>query len=379
VQALSLVFAALADIGAIYYILSAWALASHFRSCRKSSLELKEPPSVSVLKPVAGLDADAATNFRSFFAQDYSNYEVLFGALEPDDLALPALRETAAAFGRAAVYTGSDIEGTNKKVRILQNLAKQAMGEVLVITDADVRVKPEFLETITAPFADKQVGMVTCMYRGIGDKTVADSLEGLYMTCEFAPGVACANALGVPFGLGAAIAIRRQVLEKIGGFESIADYLADDFQLGLRTIQAGYRVELSRHVVDIILSGESLKNVLAREIRWRRTTRVSRPSGHFGMIFTFGFAHALTFWLASGLSTPGLATLAGVTAIRMVTAYITSEVCLNDRRSVRRLYLLPARDVISFGTWIAGYLSSRVEWRGRKLKLTRDGRMKVVG
>ncbi len=267
-------------IGALYYILATCALVSHFRKGRKKRLpyRVQVPPKMSILKPVSGLDTGAHANFDSYVRQDYGNYEVLFGVLDPEDASIPVIERAISDLDYASVHTGAQIAGSNNKVRILHSLAQHATGDILVVTDADTRVSPHFLRRVASPFANESVGAVTCMYRGIRARTIADALEGLHMTCAFAPGVACANRLrGIDFGLGAAIAIRRSVLDEIGGFEPMVDYLADDFQLGRRPAQAGYRVALSEYVVDVVLSGDSLRTVLARELRWSRTTKTAAP------------------------------------------------------------------------------------------------------
>lgn len=383
---------ALAVVGTLYYILSTLALAHHFRCrteklrCRMSphrltSVHQSQPnrsllPRISVLKPVSGVDFDARENFLSYLKQDYPNYEVLFGVLDPEDPAADVIADAIRDVENAALHIGSRIEGPNNKVRILDNLMSYASGEIILVTDADTRVSANFLSDIIKPFADDQVGAVTCLYRGVQAKTLGDVLEGLHMTCIFAPGVAAANALrSIDFGLGAAIAIRRNAIDAIGGLESVVDYLADDFQLCRKVADAGYVVELSDLVIDIVLSGEPLQKVIARELRWSRTTRVSRPWGHLGLLLSFGFANAVGFLTASSFSQIGWLALAVVTAIRSVTAWYGARVCLNDREFNRRIHLLPVCDLLSLGIWIAGYFSNTVVWRGRSLRLLKDGRI----
>jgi len=155
------------------------------------------------------------------------------------------------------------------------------------------------------------------------------------------------------------------------------DYLADDFQLGYQIAQAGHIVILSDYVIDIVLSGGNLRDVLARELRWTRTTKASNPTGHFGLIFTFGFVYALAFLFVSGFTILGWSIFIGVTVIRFITACIGARI-LGDRKIVKRFYLLPIRDIMSFGVWIVGYFSHTVKWRGRKLKLEKGGKMVQV-
>ena len=363
-------------VGAIYYVVSAIALVSFFRG-KPEPRAGGASPRVSVLKPVRGVDRGAAANFESYLKQDYPDYEVLFGVLDAADPAIEVILETIQGNKQALLRIGTTIRGANNKVRILHQLARRADGDVFVITDSDTRVDPHFISSIVAPLEDPSVGVVTCLYRGVEATGVADALEGLHMSCVFAPGVACARGLDrMDFGLGAAIAIRSDVLRSIGGFESLVNYLADDFQLGRRPSTLGHRVALSRYVIDEVLTGESLAAVLARELRWSRTTRVSRPFGHLGLVFTFGFAYAAAYAAASA-SADGLAVLGSVWAVRTLTAWVGAHK-MGDREFPRRAWLLPMRDILSFGIWVAGYFGSSVTWRERKLRVRRDGTMEAM-
>ena len=366
-------FLALSIIGAAYYVLSTAALIASFRGKRRLAAT-GSTPAVSVLKPVCGIDKEAEANFASYLAQDYPDYEVLFGALQPSDPAIGVVLDTIQGNKRASLHIGTTIRGANNKVRVLHQLMKHAGGEIIVVTDADTRAKPGFLSSIVAPFEDGNVGAVTCLYRGTNGTTIGDALEGLHMSCVFAPGVACARWLGsLDFGLGAAIAVRRSVLNRIGGFERLVDYLADDFQLGHLPAKLGYRVELSKYVMEDVLPGEPIRQVLARDLRWCRTTRASRPAGHFGLVFTFGSTYALVHLLTSGFSPAGWTCLGSVLALRFATAFFGAYLCLGDNEFPRRLWLLPLRDLLSFGVWLIGYASRNVTWRGRRLRVLRNG------
>ena len=374
----SIALLVLTALGALYYVLSTCALVSRFRKRPRHSIA-QTTPKVSILKPVSGLDHDASSNFDSYVNQDYGDYEVLFGVLDSDDPSVPVIGHCVRGLRHAALSVGAEIAGSNNKVRILHNLAKRAGGDILVVTDADTRVTPDFLKRIVAPFENKSVGVVTCMYRGIQAGSAATALEGLYMTSVFAPGAACADCLGgIDFALGAAVAIRKTALIAIGGFESIADYLADDFQLGRRAARAGFEVKLSDYVVDVVLSRESLRSVLARELRWCLTTKASRPWGHLGLAVTYGFAYSVLFLAVSGFSTVGWSVLAGVAGVRTASAWVGARKCLGDREFAKRVYLLPACDLLCFGIWIVGYFSRTVQWRGRRLRLARGGKIEAA-
>ncbi len=366
-----------AAIGAAYYILSTAVLAAFFRG-KRMARSTGFAPRVSILKPVCGLDREAESNFASYLRQDYPDYEVLFGTLEPLDPAIDAILECIQGNKNASLHIGAKIRGANNKVRVLHHLAGHASGEILVITDADTRVRPDFLDAMVAPFENKNVGVVTCLYKGIRAVTPGDALEGLHMTCVFAPGVASARWLhGLDFGLGAAIAIRSSVLRRIGGFERIVGYLADDFQLGNLPAALGYRVELSQYVMEEVLPGQGMREMIARDLRWSRTTRASRPAGHLGIALTFGSAYSLLCLAASGFSSTGLMCAGAVLAVRFATAYAGAVLCMGDGEFPRRLWLLPLRDVLSPGVWLAGYAGRNVTWRGRRLRVTRGGILQV--
>lgn len=366
-------FFGLVCVGMVYYVISTYALVHHFRCSHKTGLPQAAMPKVSVLKPVCGMDAEAELNFESFLKQDYADFEVLFGVLDEDDPVVPIILECLRSDSRVSLSTGSDIGGANNKVRILHSLASRASGEILVITDADTRVDPDCLRRVVAPFADPKVGMVTCMYRGIRAKSVPDALEGLHMTCIFEPGAACAYSLGLDFGLGALIAIRLSALDAISGFRSIADYLADDFQLAQRVAKAGYSVKLSDYVVDIVLSGERLKQVFFRVLRWSGTLRICSPWGYIGLAVTHGMIYSLLFLLCSGFSSVGWAVLLWAGVIRLGTAWVGARSGLRDSEFVRRIYLLPICDLIAFSAWVAAHFIRTITWRGRKLRVLKDG------
>lgn len=360
----------------MYYVVSMLALILFSRRSKTCGSTSSGPLKITVLKPICGLDRDGRENLASFVCQEYPDFEVRLGFLDPDDPAAEAAISAIENAERATIRQGYRIQGANNKVRILDNLAADSLGDVVVIADSDVRVTPDFLSRISAPFADSSIGVVTCLYRGIRADGIADSLEGLYMTCDFAPGVACSAISGeIGFSLGAATAIRTDTLAAFGGFPALVDYIADDFQLGRKAAQAGYRVVLSDYIADIVLSAAGIREVAARELRWSRTIRISQPLGHAGLVFTYGFPFAVLACISLGMSVVGWSVLLGSLAIRACTSFIGARVCLADKEFPRRMYLLPIRDLMSFGIWIASHLSRSVVWRGRRLRLLNDGKM----
>jgi ceramide glucosyltransferase len=367
----------LAVFGGIYYVLSTVALAARVR--RAEADRTSACPRVSILKPVCGLDARAMDNFRSYLHQDYPDYEVLFGTLHGRDPAVPLLADAVRREPHSMLLIGCNIPGSNDKVRILHNLAENATGEIVVITDADTCVGPGFVERLVAPFDDPKVGVVTCLYRGMEPRSVADCLGAMHMTCSFAPGVAMANLLGgIDFGLGAAVALRREVLEQIGGFTALCNHIADDYQLGHRAARAGWKVRLSSYVVDIRLSGESLADVATREMRWSRTIRANKAWGHAGLALTFGWIYTFAALPTSGFSSTVTACLASLLGLRILTASLGARL-MGDTLMPGLMWLVPIRDLMSFGVWISSFFSRTVMWRGRRLEVTSDGKAVVTG
>jgi len=369
-------FLLLTITGTIYYVLSTIALARHFRRTGATKAARAEH-SVSILKPISGLDPFLEDDLRSFLD---TGREVLIGVLEHEDPSVQVLQRLILDYPNASLHVGAKIDGANNKVRILDNLARRAGGEILLITDADTRAHAGLIDSFMAPFAETDVGAVTCLYKAANAHSLGDAIEALHMTCIFAPGVACHNALwGIDFGLGAAIAVRAETLQEAGGFAALADYLADDFQLGRLIAKAGQKVILSREVIGVQMGGQSLRSALERDLRWSVTTRVSRPFGHFGLIFTFGFAYALAYLALSGFSPRGWVVALGVGTIRASTAWLGAVNCMGDTEFWRGAFLLPLRDVLSFATWVGGYFVRSVKWRGRRLRVLRHGKVVVVG
>jgi ceramide glucosyltransferase len=334
-------------------------------------------PGISILKPIRGLDPDAFANFSSFCRQDYPRWEVLFGAEDENDPGLEAARRVQREHRQTSIriVAGNGADGTNPKVRTLARLAREARHPFLLISDSDIRVGRSHLERMAEPLRDPRVGAVTCLYRTSAD-TFWGRLDSLALSTEFVPGVLVARRLeGMTFGMGSGILIRREVLERIGGFAALADSLADDYLLGNFSVRAGYRVELSSDIVDHRLGTRSLRDLLARQLRWNIAILTSRPWGYSGLLFTQGTTAALMLAIAAGGSAAALA-LAGVTlAARIGAAWFLTSRCLKDRQAQRLLWLLPIRDLLSTATWIMAFFSRTVVWRGRRFRIGSGGRL----
>ena len=340
-------------------------------------------PPVSILKPVRGVDGDSFENFSSFCRQDYPDYQIVFAAASPEDPVLPIIRRLMEAYPDCDIDLVVDpsIHGSNYKVCNLMHAYRKAKHPLLVVCDSDIRVGEQYLRQVCAPFADPKVGLVTSLYRSSDVAGTGCAVEALGFCCEMIPNVMAALKLeGLSFALGASMAVRREALERIGGFEALVDYLADDYQLGNMIHRAGYRLELSPHFVESMMRGdEKLSELLSRQLRWGRTMRVSRPGGYLASGITFPFPGALCALAVSGFSAPGWGAAALLYAVRGAVATAYSRSFVQDGLLPRRLWLLPLRDALSFAVWGLSLVGNRVRWRGDLFLLEKGGKIREAG
>ncbi|MBZ5576578.1 MAG: bacteriohopanetetrol glucosamine biosynthesis glycosyltransferase HpnI [Acidobacteriia bacterium] len=353
---------------AAYYLL---AIVAAILWRRSASGPLALPP-VSILKPMYGTEEGLYEAIRSHAAQDYPEFEILFGFGDADDPARAEVERLQQEFpGRSLRAIVARPDAPNAKVAVLAELARQARYGLLVVNDDDIVAGPGYLRSVVAPFANPQTGLVTCLYRAPA-RSFPSLIEGLGIATEFAPSVMVARLLGVAdFALGSTMAVRAETLREIGGFEAIADYLADDYQLGRRVAARGYRVEFASAVVETGGGGRaSWGGMWRHQLRWSRTIRVSQPPGYYGSVVTHATVWALVAFLA-GQWWAGTAAL----ALRLVAAALAGGVILEDRQVWRWFWLIPFRDLFGFAVWMGGCFGSTVDWRGRTLRLRRDGRI----
>jgi ceramide glucosyltransferase len=331
-------------------------------------------PPVSVLKPVHGLEAQLKENIESFFQQNYPAYEVLFATDSANDPALEVVREVCARYphipSRALVI---DAQWPNPVVQAFHSMTEAAAHEILVTTDSDVEVTPNYLREVVTPLLDPQVGMVTCVYRG---KNVAGFFSGLTaigMSVEMTAGVLVANLLeGMKFGLGPTTVVRKDSLASIGGYAALKDYMAYDFSIGNLIAKAGYKVVLSGHVIDHVVNQKSFVRMWQNQLRWAQTTRYSRPKGHFGTGLIFAMPYGLLGFLAAALLGHwgiGLLLLGLAVINRMAEAWLVGWVVVRDPRVRRTPWLYPLRDLLGFVVWFASYLKLRYVWRDSRFEL----------
>ncbi len=412
---------AIAGICGILYCCLSLYVAGRFHARRRFGVSDFTPP-VSILKPLCGLDPHAYESLRSHCLQDYPEFEIVFGVADPDDPVVPLVQDLTREFPRLRIQmvVCSRTTGMNFKVSNLVQMLAVAQYEYVVINDSDICVPKDYLRSIVAPFAtsaafpappsrrggradskvawhllDRRVdpsskeglenaritpvGLVTCLYRGVRAKTIGSRLESLAINSDFMPGVLVASWIerGLHFALGSTLAFRRDTLLAVGGLEPLADYLADDYELGYRITQSGFRVELAPCIVEHHLPAYSLADFAQHQLRWARTIRAARPDGYAGLIFTFAIPWTVLGILAArGASWSFLLFFLAV-FLRLAVAFLVGSAVLGDRQVRRDFWLLPLRDFLAVMIWIASYMGRHVVWRGKKFELM-NGRLRQM-
>jgi ceramide glucosyltransferase len=369
--------------GFAYYCIAIWSARAYLRHPR---FPAGFAPPVSILKPIRGLDPGMPEAFASHCRQNYpSDYELLFGVARPDDPAIGAIRQLQADFPDRAIRLihTPDVLGPNGKISNLAQLVPQARYDHLIICDSDIRVGPNYLAHVLAPFAPvegrKSVGLVTALYRGRAHGTIGSKLEALGIATDFAPGVLTSRFLerGLHFGLGSTLAVSRAALDAMGGLEPLAEYLADDYELGVRIHAAGFAVELANEVVETHVPAWSLSGYLHHQLRWARGMRDSRRAGYMGLVASYGLAWAILNLIATGLSLPAFALFTLALVLRMSLALGVGVGILGDRQVLRDLWLLPIRDLLALGVWAWSYASDTVAWRDERFLLQQGKLVKL--
>lgn len=355
--------------------------AMKFHSDARRAPQHASLPPVSVLKPVHGLEARLEENIESFFHQDYPHYEVLFAADEENDAALPIVRKVCERHPEipSRVLVTGLAPWPNPPSWSFHNMTQVAAHDILVTSDSDVEVEPAYLREVIASLLDPTIGMVTCVYRGKNAGGFWSGLDAIGLSVEMTAGVLVANLLeGIRFGLGPTIAVRRDALEKIGGYPALGEYFANDFMIGNLIDKAGYRVVLSSHVIDHVVPPMTFRQMWRRQLRWAASTRTSRPKGHFGTGLIFSVPYGILGGIAAAaLGRPALAAIfLGIALLnRVAESLVVGWGVVRDRRALRSPWLYPLRDLLGFAVWCASYVTSGSLWRGSKYKLLPDGRI----
>jgi ceramide glucosyltransferase len=377
--------------GLVYMLLALWGARDFEHSWRKIAHgDAGSPayaPDVTILKPLKGVDARMYSGFVSHCRQEYAgNFEILFGVSSPDDPAAEQIEHLRAEFPECAIrlIVCPERLGTSGKVSNLIQMLRQARYDYVLINDSDIRVSPNYLTRVMACFGGQKVGMVTAPYLG---RTAADGkgltlwsrLEALGISTDFLPGVLTARKIegGIRFGLGSTLAVSREALAAAGGLEPLVDYLADDYEIGVRIARAGYRVELCGEIVETTVPAYDFRGFWDHQLRWARSTRDSRRWGYVGLGITYCIPWAVLNCVATGFAMWSFTLLSLVLLVRVSVALTVGVGLLRDEQVLRDIWLLPLRDFFGLGFWAWSFASHTVVWRGEHFTLE-DGRISRV-
>src|SRR5579864_719046 len=359
--------------GSIVYSILQIIAAMRYLTVRPPALRTAEP--ISILKPLAGLDLDLESNLRTFFEQDYPSFEILCAVRNESDAAVAVVNRLQHEYPnvRSRLVITGEPPYPNAKVYSLEKMLASAANDLVVMSDSDIRVTPALLRTVAAEFQDGKLGVATCPYRAISGPSFWSRLEATGMNTDFWGSALVARMIeGMHFAVGPTIVARRNVLQSIGGFDRLKDYLAEDFVMGKFAAEAGHGVILSSYIVEHHIGTTTFRQNLTHRLRWTRSTRRSRPAGYLGQLFTMPFPIALLVCVASPAWWPVLPL---ALFVRLWAAYVVSVRVL---RAKIAWALLPLEDLIGFCCWIAGFFGSTISWRGHRYRLHSDGRFEVV-
>jgi ceramide glucosyltransferase len=362
--------------GSLVYCVLTIVAAVRYRAVRPAPLRHAAP--ISILKPLAGIDDGLEENLRTFFEQEYSNFEILLAVRNPDDPAIAVAERLRARYRSVPsrlIVTGEP-PYPNAKVYSLDRMLAEARHDLLVMSDSDVRVTPDMLAVIAAEFQDAKLGLATCPYRAVPGRSFWNTLEAVGLNTEFIGGVLVARMLdGMKFALGPTIAARRATLAGIGGFDAVKDFLAEDFVMGNLAAARGDGVILSSYVIEHHIGAQTLAANLRHRLRWNRSTRRSRPAGYAGQLFTNPLPLALLLWAVKPEWWPAAA---AAVFLRAAAGWAVAGYVLHDPLTARLFFLVPLQDLLSFAMWLAGFFGNTILWRGRKYYLQADGRFVMV-
>ncbi len=373
-EAVCLVFAACGSV----YVLLCTATAAIFRRQMSRTLPLTDLPPVTIFKPLYGADKELLENLRSACRQDYPDYQVVFSVQRLDDPAIPVMQQILAEFGpeHVTLAVAESAACANGKIQNLEIAFPFARHDLLVISDSDVRLRPDYLRAIVAPFADPAVGCVSTPYRAMNAAHWFEKLELLTMNADFVPNLIFASVAGiVTFGLGASMCFRRKDLEAIGGFAAFRDHLAEDSHLAARIKALGRRVVLAPYFVDMEVDLNRFSQWWGHQLYWDQNTRVIRPAGFFATVVVRSVPFAFLYAILTGFGLAGLGVLGIALAIRLAGAAFLLRYVLKDREGLAALWLLPLRDLFGLAVWLVAITRRDYVHRGRRFGLSADGRI----
>jgi ceramide glucosyltransferase len=364
----------LAAVAMTYGVVACTAVCVRIRDSRFMA---RSQPAVTILKPLCGAEPETYTCLRSFCEQAYPQFEIVFGICDADDPALGVVSRLQREFPQLelAVAVDRSQHGSSRKVSNLINMLALARHDYLVVSDSDVRVDRDYLANIVAPLLDNGVGIVTCAYRGRPRRGLWPLLGAMFINEWFLPSVRVAAMAGSrAFAFGATIALRRSVLECIGGFTAIANQLADDYRLGELTRRLGLRTVLSEVVVDTWVAEGSFVELARHELRWLRTIRALRPSAYCFCFITFGIPVAALGALLAGGAAPAV----GMLGVTTLTRFMLHGTLRRAGSGMWQIAVVPIRDALSLGLWLWSFSTRRVHWREGRYRVTRDGSVQLL-
>ena len=366
--------------GSLVYCVLTIVAAVRYRGVRPPPLcaTLTNAAPISILKPLAGIDDGLEENLRTFFEQEYPDFEILFAVRTPDDPAVAVVERLRARYPSvpSRLMVTGEPPYPNAKVYSLDCMLGAARHDLLVMSDSDIRVTPDMLAVIAAEFQDAKLGLATCPYRAVPGRSFWNTLEAVGLNTEFIGGVLVARMLdGMKFALGPTIAARRATLAGIGGFDAVKDFLAEDFVMGNLAAARGDGVILSSYVIEHHIGAQTMAANLRHRLRWNRSTRRSRPAGYVGQLFTNPLPLALLLWAVKPEWWPAVV---ATVVLRAAAGWATAGYVLRDRLTARLFFLVPLQDLLSFAMWLAGFFGNTILWRGRKYYLRADGRFELA-
>ncbi len=369
-------------LAGLYHLFSVFCVLEFFSKGKSVTMGPSSVP-VSIIKPLKGIDPELTENLATYCDQDYPEYEVLLGFSEQADSRAQIEKRIAASCTtpRVRVVISPNDLGANKKVSNLQGLVESARYPLLAMSDSDMRVDRYYLrKTVEEYYRDENVGLVTCLYKISSPQTVGASLESLTIALDFIPSVLVARRLeGITFGLGASLLVSKKALEDIGGLSAIADYLADDYQIGNRLWKKGYKVVLSDVVIENIVGPMNFREYLTHQLRWAKTYRASRPKGFAGYGITHVFALSLFLLILQGPTALTVLIICAAVALRFSMAAVMYRRVIRSKNWIKWLVLIPLKDILSFGIWMWSFFSRTVSWRGKFYKINKGGTMREIG
>jgi len=361
----------------MFYVV--FAMLRLLRFARRVRIVDAPTPPVTILKPVCGLDKDLYENLRSFCEQDYPVSQVIFGVSDRADPALPVIEKLIQAFpDRDLTLVVNDrLIGTNRKVSNLANMYASAKYEILVIADSDMHVGPDYLRSVVESFRDERVGAVTCLYTGLPGGGLASVLGAAFINEWFLPSVLVALSFQeIKFCFGSTMAVRRGVLEQLGGFARFANLLADDYMLGKLVSDAGYRVKLSQYVVDNVVYEPDFRTLFLHELRWAATIRMVQPVGYSFSFITYCIPLTLLYFAVCPNLIDGMITVAGAVLLRILM-HFTARYSLGIKGGTH-FWLSPFRDILCFTIWAVGLFNRCVHWRQYTYALKSEGQLEIT-